>query len=98
MACAKREAVLSLLSRIRHAAENKHARSARQVTRLTGYQEPWHGVCNLLNRLQMEDGMVITRRSALCGAAIGLLSGEFAMAKTEDFSLQGTWEMDSAYE
>jgi hypothetical protein len=46
----------------------------------------------------MEDGMALTRRSALCGATIGLLLGERAMAKTEDFSLQGTWEMDSAYE
>jgi Lipocalin-like domain len=46
----------------------------------------------------MEDGMALTRRSALCGAAISLLSGGRAMAKTEDFSLEGTWEMDSAYE
>jgi hypothetical protein len=46
----------------------------------------------------MKDGMALTRRSALCGATIGLLLGERAMAKTEDFSLQGTWEMDSAYE
>jgi hypothetical protein len=42
--------------------------------------------------------MTFTRRSALCGAAIALLSGGYAMAGTGNLSLQGTWDMVSAYE